>query len=312
MSEGKKHEVAVILINYNSSEYTQSCINSIVSNTDSTLDYEIIVVDNASAVADFKALKTYCDNHIFRKLKLVRSDINTGFGAGNMLGAHYSDATYLAFVNNDSLFTTDCLTIILEAMKANSEFGICGPLAHNEHGKLLPTIDHFASPVKEIFGRGFLEMINSKKYPNRKKLYNLPKRAQFISGSFMIVKTQDFNAVGGFDTNIFLYYEETDLCRRLLKNNRFAYLIPSAKFIHYHGASTAKSTDIKIELKISLLYVIRKHNGFLAYKFMVIYLCVRYFFSSIFKPKYWKLFYILLIGAPLSRSLKTQQKISNQ
>ena len=309
MSEGKKHEVAVILINYNSGEYTKSCIDSILSHTAKTLDFQIVVIDNASEYADYQELKSYCDQQSFENLKLVRNDINVGFGAGNMLGVHYANADYLAFINNDSFFTTDCLSIILNAMKSDPKLGVCGPLAHNENGKLLPTLDHFASPVKEILGRKFLETINPAVYPKRKKLYTAPKRAQFISGSFMVVAAADFNAVGGFDTNIFLYYEETDLCKRLAKIDKFAYLIPDAKFIHYHGVSTPKSTAIKIELKISLLYVIRKHYGFLAYKFMVVYLSVRYFFSSIFKPKYWKLFYILLLGAPLSKSLKTRQRI---
>ena len=309
MTDAKKHAVAAILINYNSAAFTKNCIESILAYTDKNIDLQIVVIDNASALDDFKMLENYCSNHAFSSLELIRNNINVGFGAGNMLGVHYSNADYLAFINNDSVFTSDCLQIILDAMKSNPEFGICGPLAYKEDGKLLPTIDHFASPARELIGRKFLEKINPGKYPNRKTIYTEPKRAQFVSGSFMVVKASDFNAVGGFDTNIFLYYEETDLCKRLLKNNKFAYLIPQATFIHYHGMSTEKSVAIKKELKISLLYVIRKHYGWLAHKFLLGFLTVRYFFSSLFKPKYWPLFYVLLIGAPLSASLKTKQKI---
>ena len=62
----------------------------------------------------------------------------------------------------------------------------------------------------------------------------------------MFVNARDFNDVGGFDTNIFLYYEETDLCIRLSKKGKYAYLIPDAEFIHYHGASTEqRSLTIK-------------------------------------------------------------------
>src|SRR5690606_10787902 len=137
-----------------------------------------------------------------------------------------------AFVNNDSLLLNDCFSIIIEEMKNNLSYGVCGPQAYKENGDLLPTIDHFTSPLKELLGRKFLEKLNPKKFPNRKQEFKNPQRGQFISGSFMIFRTEDFNKIGGFDTNIFLYQEETDICKRLLKINKYAYLIPEAKFIH--------------------------------------------------------------------------------
>jgi GT2 family glycosyltransferase len=307
----KKYGAAVILINYNSNDYTRKCIESIIEKTSSALDYQIVVVDNCSASEDYALLKTFMKQIAAPNIQLVRSNINTGFGAGNMLGVNNSNADFLTFVNNDSLFTNDCLSIITTAMDKNPELGICGPLCYKEDGSLLPTIDHFASPAKEILGRKVLEKINPKLYPNRHKLYDGPQKAQFVSGSFMVVRSEDFYAVGGFDTNIFLYYEETDLCKRLQKINKFAYLVPDAHFIHYHGISTPRSIDIKIELKISFLYIIRKHYGYFWHLLLLNYLRTKYLFSSIIKPKYRPLFGVLLAGAPLSRSMKLKQKINS-
>lgn len=302
-------DIAAIIINYNSSDFTINCINSIIEKTGKSLNYQIIVIDNASERDDFLKLSEQIKSISFSNLQLVRSKINTGFGGGNMHGVQFSNAKYYAFINNDSIFINDCLGIILNHMENNKEYGICGPMCYKEDGKLLPTLDHFASPIKELLGRSILEKANPEKYPNRKKEYTSPQKGQFVSGSFMMVRANDFNAVGGFDTNIFLYYEETDLCRRLQKINKFAYLIPEAKFVHYHGASTPKSIAIKTELKISLLYVIRKHYGYLWHKFFLLFLSIRYFFSSIFKPKYWKLFSVLIKGAHLSSSLKQKQEV---
>jgi GT2 family glycosyltransferase len=309
MNIDKKYEVAVILINFNSNDFTIKCIESIIDKTSKDLNFQIIIIDNCSEKEDYIKLEKYYSQNKKSNINLIRNNINVGFGAGNMLGVHYSNANYLAFVNNDSLLINDCLSIIIDQMKIK-DYGICGPLCHKEDGSLLPTIDHFASPIKEIFGRKFLEKINSDKYPNRKKIYIEPKKAQFVSGSFMLVKTEYFNAVGGFDTNIFLYYEETDLCKRLQKINKYAYLIPQAQFIHYHGVSTPKNIDIKIELKISFLYIINKHYGYFWHKFLLIYLQIQYLIKSIFKPKYWKLFKVLIVGASLSKSLKMKQKIN--
>ena len=302
-------EIAAIIINYNSNVLTQECIISILEKTDPFLNLQIIVVDNCSENEDYFSLKQFCDTHTYENLKLVRNKINTGFGAGNMAGYHYANAKYVAFVNNDTLFLNDCFSILKAAIEKDNDISIVGGQSFTESGKKMVAFDHFTSISRELIGRDFLEKINSEKYPKRKSEYVNPLKVNYVQGSFMFIRSKDFNDVGGFDTNIFLYYEETDLSMRLQKNGKSSYLIPDAKYIHYHGASTPKSILIKSELKISLLYVIRKHYGYFGHKIVLTFLILKYFFSSIFKPKNWFLFLLLLAGAPLSKSLKTKQKI---
>jgi hypothetical protein len=302
-------DIAVILINYNSSEHSINCIRSIIEKTSKNLHYQIIITDNCSEKEDYLKLKSFCDEINFPNLELHRSNINSGFGGGNMFGVQFANAKYLAFVNNDTLLKNDCLTILKKALETNPNIGIAGAQAYKENGDFMISLDHFASPAREIIGRSFLESINSKKYPKRKKLYRNPMQVNFVPGSFMFVRATDFYEVGGFDTTIFLYYEESDLCIRLAKKSKFAYLIPEAEFVHFHGVSTGKSLKIKKELKISLLYIMRKHYGFFGHKIVMAFLIFKYFFSSILKPKNWSLFFLILTGAPLSKSLKTNQKI---
>ncbi|MCB4809179.1 glycosyltransferase family 2 protein [Tamlana sp. 62-3] len=306
----KMIEVSVVIINYNTANYTINCIKSILEKTSNTLNCEYIIVDNASKLNDYYLLENFIQNLAkTTKISLIRSHINTGFGTGNMIGINEASGKYIACINNDVLFENDCLSVLKEFMDNNSNVGVCGPQAFKENGELLPTIDHFASLGRELFGRSFLERINSKKYPKRKKLYSNPQKCDFVAGSFMFFSFKAFRNVGGFDTNIFLYYEETDICKRLSIQNKDAYLVPSGKFIHFHGASTPKSIYAKIELKISLLYVIRKHYGLISYYILLTYLQLKYFFSSLLKHKNWPVFIILLKQAPLSLSLKHKQKI---
>jgi GT2 family glycosyltransferase len=302
-------DVSIILINYNSSKHTINCIQSILSKTSKEIHFQIIITDNCSEKDDYLNLKSFCESLKNSNIELHRNIINNGFGAGNMFGVQFANAKYLAFVNNDTLFMNDCLSILKNELDKNQNIGIAGAQSYKENGDFMISLDHFASPAREILGRNFLELINSKKYPNRKKKYTSPIQVNFIPGSFMFIKATDFYEVGGFDTNIFLYYEETDLCIRLANKSKFAYLIPEAEFIHLHGASTEKSLAIKKELKISLLYIIRKHYGFFGSKIVMLFLIVKYFFSSILKPKNWSLFFLILSGAPLSKSLKISQQI---
>ena len=302
-------DIAAIIINYNSSTLTKECIDSIVHKTSPGLNFQIIVVDNCSEKEDFLSLKQFCEKHTFKNLQLIRSKINTGFGGGNMKGYEYANAKYVAFVNNDTLFLNDCLSLLKTAIEKDETIAMVGGQSYTETGKRMVAFDHFASIKKELFGRDFLEKTNPNKYPKRKLEHRNRLKVNYVQGSFMFTRAEDFNAVGGFDTNLFLYYEETDLCMRLEKIGKSCYLIPEAQYVHYHGASTPQNITIKTELKISLLYIIRKHHGYVAFWFLLNYLRINYTFSTLFKPKYWYLLKVLLTGAPLSKSLKTKQKI---
>ena len=303
------YDIAVILINYNSGFHTINCIESILEKTAKTISFQIIVTDNCSEKEDYLLVKNYLNKINHPDIILKRSPINTGFGAGNMNGYLISTANYVAFINNDTILLNDCLTIFKNQLDKNQEIGIVGGQAYKQNGDFMVSLDHFASPAREILGRSFLEFINKKKHPKRKQKYIDPIQVNFIPGSFMFMRCEDFDTIGGFDHHIFLYYEETDLCKRLLTIGKTAYLVPEGEFIHLHGASTQKSLAIKRELKLSLLYIIRKHYGYWAHKLVLFYLIIKYFFSSIFKPKNWSLFMLLISGAPLSKSLRNLQKI---
>jgi GT2 family glycosyltransferase len=301
-------DVAVILINYNSSQLSIDCIKSIYEKTSKDLKFQVIITDNCSEKRDFEHLKNFYDNAYLPNLKLLKNPINSGFGRGNMYGFAHADAQYVAFINNDTLFLNDCLSILKNELDYNESIGIAGAQAYKENNEFLISLDHFASPKREILGRNFLELINPKKYPKRKKKYHHTVQVNFIPGSFMFLRTQDFVTVGGFDKQIFLYYEETDLCLRLAKINKVAYLVPKAEFIHYHGASTEKSLSIKKELKISLMYIMKKHYGQWGYQSVRLFLIFKYGISSMVKSKNRPLLKLIWRGAPMSESLQYKQK----
>ena len=308
----KMIDVSCIIINYNTSKYTFEAVASILKTHVNTISLEIIVVDNASHNEDYLQLKTSIEALKADNVCLVRSNINTGFGTGNMTGVkHASPCKYFAFINNDTLqVSTNALGQLMQFMDNNKSVGICSPQMLDENKNFRVTIDHFSSIQREILKRKVLETIWPKTYLNRKIEYKKPTKVHYVQGSFMFVDAIVFNELGGFDTNLFLYYEESDLSLRFLrKKQKSTYLIPSVNYIHYNGISTTRNIDIKIEQKISLLYYIKKHFGWFHHQILLKWFIIRYFFTSIIKPKYWKVFYVLLIGAPLSKSLKQKQSI---
>ncbi len=308
----KMVDVSCIIINFNTSGYTLNCLKSIIETHDSDFSYEIIVVDNASEKEDYNNLENGIAQLSKDRIHLIPSKINLGFGGGNMLGVqHCSNCNYYAFINNDTLQTNEnCLLHLQDFMNKNKQIAVVSPQMLDENRNFRMTLDHFSSLQREILKRAVLEVLFPKRYLNRKKFYEEPTRVDYVQGSFMFIRATDFNEIGGFDTNLFLYYEESDLCRRLLKEkNKLTYLYPHLQYIHYKGVSTVKNVKMKIELKLSLLYTIRKHYGFWAYKILLTYFQIRYFFSSLVKPKYFALFKVLIRGAHISESIKQEQKI---
>ena len=305
--------ISCIIVNYNTAQFTLDCVASIFEMHQNTEAIEVIVIDNSSEKEDYLHLESTLKQKNFPNTKLIRSKINTGFSGGNMLGViNSSPAKYYAFINNDTLQVDEnCLWKLKDFMKNYPDAGICSPQMLDENKNFRVTIDHFSSLQREILRRPLLEKLFPKIYLNRKKTYKVPTKVHYVQGSFIFVDAKEFNNLGGFDTNIFLYYEESDLCLRLLKRQKkYTYLVPNLNYIHFKSASTKKNIDIKKEQKLSLLYHTRKHYGFLQHKILLIYLISRYFFTSFFKPKYWPLLKLLIIGAPLHKSLKQQQKIN--
>jgi len=307
-----KLDLSIVIINYNSFEFTQECIQSVLENTTSTISYEIIIVDNASKRDDYIALKNYISDLEYSNVRLYRSRINTGFGGGNMYAVQFANANYYLFLNNDTLLLNDPIKICFDFMEKTEDAALCGAQIFNEHQVKEVSFDHFTSLGREIFGKKMLEFVFPGTKPNRRKQYAKPLSVDYVNGSFMFFRAKDFDSVGGFDTNIFLYFEESDICYRLKKKNKKTYFIPSASYLHYQGISidnTSWNIKTKIELKTSMFYVIRKNYGYLHYQILRLFFIFRYGLVSIIKPKYFKLFHRILIGLPLSKSLKHEQPI---
>ncbi len=307
-------DISVILINYNSSSFTLNCITSIIEQTSAALSYEFIIVDNASQIDDYILLEKEIQKLNISNLQLIRSKYNSGFGGGNMFGVQFANGRYYAFVNNDTILQNDCLHIVYSFLQKTKEASVCAPQQYNEQGEVQKSFDHFLSLRRELFGRKILEKINPITFPKRKKIYTSPLKVQSVPGSFLVVSADAFDQVGGFDTNIFLYYEETDLCYRISKQYKHGncYLVPEGKYTHFKGQSTGSSFLIKKELKISLLYVLKKNSGLIQYQILRWLLTTKFLFKSIIKPKKIKLFILFLKGAPLSESLRHKQSIAKQ
>lgn len=304
-----KYQVAIIIINYNSSSYTINCIQSVLEKTSPDISYKIIVVDNNSEKEDYQNLITSIQND---KVKIVKSHLNLGFSGGHMFGLQFAKAEFYLFLNNDSLLLNDCISIFYDFMQQHVNVGIISGKIFDEEMTSVPTFRAFPSLAFKLLGGGILRFFYPKKYPSNKKSYSNPIQVDVVSGSCMFVDANAFQKIGGFDTNYFLYCEEEDLALRLKKSGFHTYFVPQAHLQHFEGkSSTQKRYRIQREYYISYLYYQRKNSNFLSKTIIQTLLFFKlikrgFLLNSI----HFRLALFVLTGANVKYSLRFDQQIS--
>lgn len=272
-------DISVIIINFHSSKFTIDCIKSIYTHTDS-LEFEIIVVDNNSSSTDLETLEKYIAK---KDIKLIKSKINLGFGGGNQLGYQFAQGKYLAFVNNDTKLIENSLFKLFNYIKSNTEIGVLGLNQIDEDKKSFKyNYRQFINLKYHLIGHKKPITYYSKKYGP--EAIKSPFEVDIVSGAFMFFDTKKYEECGGFDSNIFLFYEEMDICSRLSKLGYKTVFYPDSTFIHYQGKSS-ENIAINKEFVISYLYVIQKNYSYIYYLSLKAILFIKYSIKTIVKPK---------------------------
>lgn len=306
MTEDREN-IAIIILNYNSFEYTRTCISTIEKFTSPQLSYEIIVVDNNSDVQDYQKLSTYFENK--PAVKIIRSKINLGFSGGNMFAMQYANAEYLFFLNNDTELLDDNISILYLFMKTHPEAAVASGQMFNTDMSYQRSFSYFPTLRLKWIGSSILRIFKAEKYPKRDFLYQNSLKVDIITGAAMFIDYKKFAELGGFDTTHFLYCEEEDIAKKVSNAGYSVYLVPQAKFIHHRGKSTFRNMAIEKEHYISLLYYHRKYCNYFQYKLLQLF----YFIKNL-KKTYkgfdnLRLAYFILKGAGLKHSLRYKQKI---
>jgi len=307
----RKYQIAVILINYNSSQYTLDCVKSIEEKTSPSLRYQIVVVDNNSRQEEVSKLAPLNTNS---RVTLLRSRINTGFSGANMMGMQAADADYYYFLNNDCILLNDCLHILHSFLESKTEAANCSGEMINKDGVYEYNFRYFPSLKLKLLGSGLLRIFSPSEYPDKHKRMEKPTRVDLVNGSSMFIRATAFESIGGFDTNYFLYCEEEDIALRLRRAGHLTFMVPEAQYQHFENKSSASDNAIRLpylkEFYISFLYYFSKNYNFF-YRFAIQFL---YFFKLLRKfyknSGYIYLAFFVAAGAPVKHSLRFKQKIT--
>lgn len=225
-------KVSIIIVNYNTRELLRNCLESIYTYVDG-IEYEIIVVDNASKDDSAQMVKNE-----YKKIILLESKHNIGFGGANNLGASQATGEYLFLLNSDTVFIHDALSVLIGFIDRHPDCGICGGnLVDLENEPVHSYGVAIPSPWSDIhrFCKWSMDVRYGKSwnYNHTKK----PKKVGYITGADLLIRKKIFDKLKGFDPGFFMYYEETELTHRVRNAGWTVWSVPEAKIVHIKGAS---------------------------------------------------------------------------
>jgi GT2 family glycosyltransferase len=234
-------DLSIIIVNWNSAGYTRECVESIRANTH-TLDYEIIVVDNASTDDSLKVLETL-------DIRLIANRENLGFAHANNLGAVQSTGRVLLFLNPDTELVGAALDRMYATLMASPAFGALGCKLLNTDKTLqtsciqpIPTILNQLLDIEELkmaFPR--LRMWGMR--PLFEKSAATPAEVEALCGANIMILRKVFDRIGQFTTEYFMYGEDIDLCYQTRRAGLLVGYDPGAEIVHHGGGSSKKKSD---------------------------------------------------------------------
>ncbi len=251
-------DVSIITVNYFSIKEIIQCYESVIKITPESISYEFIVVSNSDeSEFELEVLKKR-----FANLSIIISKKNIGFGQANNLAANQSKGKYLFFLNPDTQLINDCLTKLKVCLESNSTFGIAGPAVYSENRKLQSSINNFPSIITMLsFVLPFGHLLLPKRFIYRNYSLNETSIVPVVQGSSIFISKLQFNEVGGFSKEYFMYSEETDLCKRLANLELETAYLSDAKILHIGGVTTSTNSKVlEIEMHKSKKKYIEIHE----------------------------------------------------
>ncbi|KJF18350.1 glycosyltransferase [Acidithrix ferrooxidans] len=230
-------KIASIVVNYNTGSLLCDCIGALLMGPSEL----IVVADNSSSDGSMELIKEKFHNEIDTSRLVLRSMVgNLGYGRAinevskDLLGFD------LFICNPDCVISGDAL-LELSSFKERTNVAIAGPLIKNSDGEIYPSVRRFPSLAVSAFHAVLGQLWRNN--PFSRRYHSIENESvgddRWISGAAMLISSDLFREVGGFDERYFMFMEDVDLCRRIIAKGYDIGYDREAVAIHYQGRSSS-------------------------------------------------------------------------
>lgn len=240
--------LSLIVLTYNSEKDIYDCLKSVYQYNDIGPALEVIVVDNNSIGYDQMKNEILA---LYPMVQITQNTHNGGYGQGNNMGIQAATAPIIAMMNPDIRLVMPIFQEVLKVFE-NKQIVMCGGKQYKN--ATTPAISYWCDYHRNAFLQSF-----GISYYRKRDIYK--QKNMWLSGAFFFIRKKEFEQIGLFDENIFMYGEEYDIHIRLQKmfSNKIIKYMPNLKYIHLIEERLLTEAALQKTFK-SLLYVCNKHN----------------------------------------------------
>jgi GT2 family glycosyltransferase len=224
--------VVSIVVNYCGLEQTLVCVASLLAVE--YRNHSVVVVDNASGRSEIDGLTEAFGSTV----EIVALEANVGYGGGANLGLDWArrhDATYAWVLNNDTEVDPRSVGQLVEAMESENGYGVLSPQIDAPIGPESPAGVWYAG------GMADLEKVVTKHDIAIGPSPAAVVETDFVTGCAMFLRLRALDQTGLFWEQLFLYWEDVDLCFRMREAGWRLGVVPAARIVHFvHGSVQSK------------------------------------------------------------------------
>jgi hypothetical protein len=268
-------KLLTVLINYKTADMTLESLAAFLASMEGESDFGVIVVDNHSEDGSFARIAAEVEKRGWApRVRVIETPRNGGFAYGVNAGV-YSDYAraerpeLFYLLNSDAFPARGSVQILVDFLRDHPTVGIAGSYIHGDGGvdDTHVTAFRFPSLLGEVEGGLRLGFVSAALAAKRVSIFPVPSeptRVDWLAGASMLIRARVFEQIGPFDDRFFLYYEETDFCRRALAAGWTTYYVPASKVMHIGSVSTGMKVPQRRMPSYwfeSRAHYFRKHHG---------------------------------------------------
>lgn len=242
-------DVSVVIVNYKSWDALRECLEALTTIHSNRFSFETIVVDNHSNDGKLDTFKT-----LFPSIIFIKNSGNNGFANGCNTGANLAKGDHLLFLNPDTIASENAIYELWNSAKNNPNFGIVTCTQLNEKGKAYKEVRFFPS-LKTLFGsfRAINKLFTKSKITqdfNPEKTIIFP---DWATGAVIFMSVAWYKKINGWNEKYWLYFEDVDICKRIVNQGGKVALLRQTSILHKHGGASRINIKTKALTKTEVL-----------------------------------------------------------